>query len=192
MKRDAALRKVVTLMKLAASTSAEEADSARIKALDLRVKYGISETDVAPEFDTEPEFVFFGVRFGFYAKQIQPAVSSAREYVEIALRRIGEGHVDELVHLHKDMKNVLALVEEARDAAIKQTYQSEIDGLIENGWEANSAHTHRIAVGRVKGDLRRDTIERIVGVFEKSLWKARVVEQIDAAEKEREASDEKD
>jgi len=191
MNKDDALRKVIALYTLAnGGTSEGEASAARSKADKLRLKFGISDADM--EFEQEPEIEFFGVKFMFYAKRIAPLMDGIRANVKSALKRANDedsrNRLDVIVHLLGDMKYQVELITKARDEAVKEAYKEKIAEYVARGFAADDPHAHSMSVSMIKGDLRKDTVERIVGVFENVLYRKQAEEYL-ANEKDRDGLD---
>lgn len=171
MNRDDALRKVKALLATAAE-GGPQADAFQAKAIELRLRHGISDDDLV-ESEIE-DLVIFGHRLFLYARHVRPIIDKAHASLAEAIKLIGE-EVDSVELLERLRKDLLAEVEhvtEARNEGIRRSYNK----LRQSMWpewddESDGPHAHRMAVQWIKGDMRKDVVERILGVSEDSIWK---------------------
>lgn len=191
MNRDEALQKVVKLM--AAGRRGPEGSAFHAKAKDLRLKYGISEQDIAGELDDPEEPILFGVRWGWRGRAIMPLIDNIRSNVATILRRAGDQReeiaVDTLTDVVTALRGITDSIVQTRNVLLQAAYRRVMD---EYGAQYNDEgynvyeepHFHDMAITRIRGDLRKDYVERAVGVTAKDLWRKKMEAQHAAQQEE--------
>jgi len=212
-----ALRKVTALSRLAARTSSEEADSAEAKAIELRLKYGISDAEVAAEVrDEADDVVFFGHRLMYYVNKIDPHVKRIAEEIDVAMAKIDEldpqNRLKEACRFYLDIRKLVEKgsankyfgidqnLQVRRNAVVKAYYEHERATIIArhrdpsmwpDGYDFGEpdpirVHDHALTYTARHSDLRKDTVENIVGVHLKKLyerqWKMMAAEEAETEE----------
>lgn len=177
-------RKVQGLMRLAADEGNNEHEraAAEQKAIALRLKHGISDDDLAG-LEEDDEFIFFGHRMFFFVRHIQPHLIRIKDEIDRALAK-----ADALDLLNKATtysrvyKEIRQMVEGSyytgqlkarRDVVVKEYYQSVADDYAtDHGGDVSATMQHEWARDRTASacDLRKDTVERIVGITSQAIW----------------------
>jgi hypothetical protein len=193
-KRTDVLRKVQALNKTAAAGSGatdDERISARDMAIKLRLRHGISDDDLALE--GAHSFDFFGQDLFWFPKHIKGHVSRIRDEIAAALEKLDaieslQIRAVETVRFYKELRTEVEgeawmdrAVKVHRDAAVKAFYEAEFaeykasranadDDHEENVlWYRIFYHQHARDRVAVMTDLRKETVESIVGLKEKAL-----------------------
>jgi hypothetical protein len=195
--RSDALRKVQGLMALAAPTSGasdEEKAAAERKAIALRLKHGISDhmLELAQASADMDGTEFFGHLLFFYGQHLAAHVEAIRAEIAAALTKVDKldplNRAEMYCKLYRELRDTVEGATWAssdiglkpkRDAAVKALYQQ-----IAYEYAASRDHSDRDSFGfeRMQHewardrtasacDLRKDVVERIVGVSEKSIWR---------------------
>lgn len=200
MNRDDAVRKVGALMRLHADDrgSAEERQSALEQATKLRLKFGISDHALELELASEEmgDTEFFGHLLFFYGRNIAPHVEAIRAEIAAAIAKMDKldplNKAETYSKLYRELRDITEGSSWAasgigfkpkRDAAVKALYQQV-------AYQYAASHDnrdrglhfdrmmHEWARDRTASacDIRKDTVERIVRVFEKDFYKREAAE----------------
>lgn len=194
MNRDDAVRKVGALMRLHADERGNEAERANAlrQATALRLKFGISDHALelelaAAELDEETEF--FGHKLFFYSRNIAPHVDAIRAEIAGALAKADQldplNRAETYCRLYRDLRDIVegatwashsTALKTKRDAAVKAYYQQVAYEYAASHDSSSGFYFERMqhewARDRTASvcDLRKDAVERIVGITEKSMW----------------------
>lgn len=196
MDRDDAIRKVRGLQAIASDerASPNEAAAAAGVARKLVEKYGIVDADLRPP---EPEFEFFGMKLFFFNEQIQPHLDRIKVEIDAALATADQfdlqNRMDTYCRFYKDLRilvegsTYMDKLKQRRDAAVKDYYQAESEAYrqrrkawrdenpedwepIDQAYEDVTIHEHARDYTAIYSSLRKDSVERIVGIHETKLY----------------------
>lgn len=193
MNRDDAVRKVAALMRLHADErgSADERQSALEQAAKMRLKFGISDHALELELAAEnmDDTEFFGHLLFFYGRHIAPHVEAIRAEIAAAIVKMDKldplNKAETYSKLYRELRDTTEGSTWAsssigfkpkRDAAVKAYYKQVAYEYAANHEGMSGFHRERMqhewARDRTASacDLRKDVVERIVGISEKSLW----------------------
>lgn len=177
--KDDQVRKVKALLSKAESTTAEEAESLRAKAQQIRLKYGVSDQDLADlegleELDALGFDLFRHLgRLSAHTKAIRSEIDRAKATVASLPESDQAGLYQKL---RNDVKGMLEILDRDRDAAVRVLYRQTMDAELKQTWREDatrddpSLHDHVVSMVAIHSDVRKDQIERIVGVSSKGLW----------------------
>lgn len=177
--KDDQTRKVKALLAKADSTTPEEAASLRAKAQQIRLKYGVSDQDLIDaesleELDALGFDLFRNLgRLTNHTKAIRAEIDRAKATID----RLPENDQASLYQkLRTDVKGMLETLDRQRDRAVRSLYQRMMEAELKQSYRSGSSaddphlHEHVVTMVNINTDVRKDQIERIVGVSSKGLW----------------------
>ncbi len=121
MDKAQALKKVLDLNRVAESATFEgEVDSAREKAVHLRLKFGISDEDIAVAVRYEEDFTHFGHRVPFFDyNRVGPYLKAIKENINIVLGMVAEyNEPDDRMKLREHVKALGKFYRDLRDLVV--------------------------------------------------------------------------
>lgn len=185
MTRDDALRKVRSLLALAARTNEHEAEVANAAAVRLRLRHGIADDELVDENEEEVEIL--GMKLFWYSRKIKPRVEAIRDEIQRAKTAMSaeslRAQLEHTAKLYEDLRVVLDYksnqrqgLKQDRDDLVRAYYEEQLKSWFDEEDDEVSVYAHRTAVSytSMACDLRKDHVERIVGRSEKKMWEAQL------------------
>jgi hypothetical protein len=121
MDKAQAIQKVLDLNRVAESVTFEgEVDSAREKAVHLRLKFGISDEDIAVAVRYEEDFTHFGHRVPFFDyNRVGPYLKAIKENINIVLGMVAEyNEPDDRMKLREQVEALGKFYRDLRDLVV--------------------------------------------------------------------------